>query len=62
MTPLPEAPPGGDPPFFSAAISGTRTAAIIPGTMTIKGTNIFGKEPMIGVLRAADMDSEAMAR
>jgi hypothetical protein len=28
----------------------------------MKGTNIFGKEPMIGVLRAAEMELLAMAR
>ncbi|GEM_PF-3554752 len=28
----------------------------------MKGTNIFGKAPMIGVFRAAPRDSDAMAR
>ncbi|SHV76655.1 Uncharacterised protein [Mycobacteroides abscessus subsp. abscessus] len=28
----------------------------------MKGMNIFGKAPMIGVRRAADNDSEASAR
>ncbi len=34
----------------------------MPGTMTMKGMNILGKEPMIGVLRAAEIELEAMAR
>ena len=33
-----------------------------PGMTTMNGTNIFGKEPMIGVLRAADIDLVAIAR
>ena len=28
----------------------------------MKGMNIFGKAPMIGVLRAAEIDLEAIAR
>jgi hypothetical protein len=43
-------------------ISGTRTAAIMPGRMVRKGTNILGKAPMTGVLRAEEMESEAIAR
>ena len=34
----------------------------MPGTIVRKGTNIFGKAPMIGVLRAEAMESEAIAR
>ena len=34
----------------------------MPGTMVMNGTNIFGKEPMIGVLRAEEIESEAIAR
>ena len=43
-------------------ISGTSTAAIMPGMIVRNGTNIFGKEPMIGVLRAEAIESEAIAR
>jgi hypothetical protein len=35
---------------------------MMPGITTRNGTNIFGKEPMIGVLRAALIDLVAMAR
>ena len=34
----------------------------MPGRMTMNGTNILGNAPMIGVLRAAEMDFEAIAR
>ena len=34
----------------------------MPGMITMNGTNIFGKEPMIGVLRAAEIESDAIAR
>ena len=34
----------------------------MPGRIVMNGTSIFGKEPTIGVLRAAVIDSEAMAR
>ena len=34
----------------------------MPGTITMNGMNIFGKAPMIGVLRAAEIESEAIAR
>ena len=44
------------------AISVTRTAAIMPGMIMMKGTNILGNAPMIGVLRAAEIESDAMAR
>lgn len=37
-------------------------AQIMPGTTTTKGMNIFGMAPMIGARRAADIESEAMAR
>ena len=37
-------------------------AAIMPGTMMTNGMNIFGNEPMIGERRAAEMESEAIAR
>ena len=30
--------------------------------MTMKGTNILGKDPMMGVLRAAEIELDAMAR
>ena len=30
----------------------------MPGTITMKGTNIFGKAPMIGVFLAAEMESD----
>ena len=34
----------------------------MPGMIVMNGTNILGKAPMIGVLRAADIDSDAIAR
>ena len=34
----------------------------MPGTITMNGTNILGKAPMIGVLRAEEIESEAIAR
>ncbi len=40
----------------------TSTAAIMPGMMVMNGTNIFGKAPMIGVLRAEEIESDAIAR
>ena len=43
-------------------ISGTMTAAIMPGMIVRNGTNIFGNEPMMGVLRAEAIESEANAR
>ena len=39
-----------------------RIPAIIPRITTINGMNIFGNEPMMGVLRAADIDRVAIAR
>src|SRR5678815_1524563 len=38
-----------------------KTRAMIPGTMIRNGINIFGIAPMSGVLRAAVVDSAAMA-
>lgn len=49
-------------PAFSAVISGTTIAAILPGMMTMNGMNIFGKAPMMGARRAAEGDLEAIAR
>ena len=46
----------------SSIKSATDTEATMPGITTRKGTNILGKAPMIGVLRAAEIESEAMAR
>ena len=37
-------------------------AAMMPGMMTMNGTNIFGKAPMIGARLAAEIDDDAMAR
>ena len=37
------------------------TNAAMPGTMIKKGINIFGRAPISGVLRAAIVDSAAMA-
>ena len=34
----------------------------MPGRMTMNGTNILGKAPMIGVLRADEIEFEAIAR
>ena len=34
----------------------------MPGTMVMNGTNIFGNAPMTGVLRADEIESEAIAR
>ena len=34
----------------------------MPGSTVRNGTSIFGKAPMIGVLRADDSESDAMAR
>ncbi len=50
------------PPDFRSTISGTMIAAMMPGTITMNGTNILGKAPMIGVRRAADTELEAIAR
>ena len=36
--------------------------AIIPGTTTTNGMNIFGNDAMIGARRAAEIESEAIAR
>jgi hypothetical protein len=47
---------------LNSVSSPTSTAAIMPGMMTMKGMNIFGKAPMIGVIRAAVMDLLAIAR
>jgi hypothetical protein len=38
------------------------TAAIMPGRIVMKGTNIFGKDPMTGVFRAEEIESDANAR
>ncbi len=38
------------------------TAAIMPGKITMNGTNIFGKEPMIGARCAAEIELLAIAR
>ena len=62
FTPSPQAPPGGVPPPLRSIISLTSTAETMPGRMTMNGTNILGKAPMIGVLRAAEIDFEAIAR
>ena len=61
-TKLPDAPPATFSPAFMRAISGTRTAASMPGKTVRKGTSIFGKAPIIGVLRADDRESDAIAR
>ncbi len=37
-------------------------AAIIPGTTTTNGMNILGNDAMIGARRAAEVESDAMAR
>ena len=58
----PDAPPGTASPALVWAISVTRTAAIMPGKIVMNGTNIFGNAPMIGVLRAAEIELEAIAR
>ena len=58
----PSAPPLTASPAFTPAISVTRTAAIMPGRIVMNGTNIFGKAPMIGVLRADEIESDAIAR
>ena len=58
----PEAPPGTVSPALVLAISVTSTAAIMPGMIVMNGTNIFGKAPMIGVLRAEEIESDAIAR
>ena len=34
----------------------------MPGRIVMNGTNIFGKAPMIGVLRADEIELEAIAR
>ena len=34
----------------------------MPGRIVMNGTNILGKAPMIGVLRAEEIESEAIAR
>ena len=39
-----------------------RANAATPGMMTINGRNIFGNAPTSGVLRAADIESAAIAR
>ena len=62
MTPSPAEPPGTDSPALIRAISVTSTAAIMPGRIVMNGTNIFGNAPMIGVRRAAEIESEAIAR
>ena len=58
----PDAPPGTVSPALVLAISVTRTAAIMPGMIVMKGTNILGKAPMIGVLRPAEIEFDAIAR
>ncbi len=50
------------PPFLRSIISVTSTAETMPGTITMNGMNILGKAPMIGVLRAAEIESDAIAR
>ena len=47
---------------LNCVICVTRTAEIMPGMMTMKGMSIFGKEPRMGVSRAALIDFDAMAR
>ena len=37
-------------------------AAIMPGTMTTNGMNIFGKAAMIGERRAEEIEFDAIAR
>src|SRR6201991_2000996 len=37
-------------------------AAIMPGMTTTNGMNILGNDAMIGALRAAEMESDAIAR
>ena len=49
-------------PALVRAISLTSTAAIMPGRMVMKGMKILGKAPMIGVLRAEEIESVAIAR
>ena len=34
----------------------------MPGMIVMNGMNIFGKAPMIGVLRAEEIESDAIAR
>ena len=34
----------------------------MPGKIVMNGMNIFGNEPMIGVLRAEEIEFEAIAR
>ena len=34
----------------------------MPGTITMNGMNILGKAPMIGVLRAEEIEFDAIAR
>ena len=48
--------------MFGPINSVTVTPAIMPGMITMNGTNIFGNEPMIGVRWAADMLLDAIAR
>ena len=50
------------PVVFNRIMSPIAAAAIMPGTMMTNGMNIFGNEPMIGERRAAEMESEAIAR
>src|SRR5436309_14921595 len=61
VTPLGALPPLSRMPL-SWMYSCTETAAIMPGMITMNGTNIFGNAPMMGVRRAADMLFDAMAR
>src|SRR6478609_8183053 len=62
VTPSPDDPPATVSPALTWEISWTRTAAIMPGRIVMNGTNIFGKAPMIGVLRADEIELEAIAR
>ena len=51
-----------EPDDFAFATSEIATAAIMPGRITMNGTNIFGNEPMIGERWAAEIELEAIAR
>src|SRR3954451_14761271 len=54
--------PVDEPLLFIEARGLTRTAAMMPGTMMMKGRNILGNDPMIGARRAEFMSFDAMDR
>ena len=45
-----------------SAMSPTMTEATMPGSTTRNGINIFGNAPRMGVFRAAEIESDAIAR